>query len=217
MNEDTEYKVYPDLSAYPVTPVQPVTPVYKPQDFRLTQITDVRKFLEDEMEFRRKIRKKYKKAFNVVTGIGHAVNITSVVAGAVGVSSLAGVITAPIGIALGGVSIGCAVLSSGLSCKKKDILHKLAKHENIGMLAVSKLNTINSLVSKAISDSHISEEEFTLIIKEKEKYSIMKNGIRKKQRETVNNSVDVEQLKRTFLEEGKKQAQNEMIEKLKKQ
>jgi hypothetical protein len=44
---------------------------------------------------------------------------------------------------------------------------------------------------------------------------MMKNSIRKKQRETTS-GVDVEQLKRTFLEEGKKLAQTEMIEKLKK-
>jgi hypothetical protein len=70
------------------------------------------------------------------------------------------------------------------------------------------------LVSKAITDSHISTEEFTLIIREKEKYISMKNAIRKKQRES-NQNIDVEQLKKTFLEEGKKLAQTEMIEKLK--
>jgi hypothetical protein len=72
------------------------------------------------------------------------------------------------------------------------------------MLAISKLNTINDLVSKAITDSHISTEEFTLIIREKEKYIYsMKNAIRKKQRES-NQNIYVEQLKKTFLEEGKK-------------
>jgi hypothetical protein len=43
----------------------------------------------------------------------------------------------------------------------------------------------------------------------------MKNAIRKKQRES-NQNIDVEQLEKTFLEEGKKLAQTEMIEKLKK-
>ena len=83
------------------------------------------------------------------------------------------------------------------------MLHKLEKHEKIEMLAVSKLNTINDLVSKAITDSHISIEEFSLIIKEKEKYISMKNSIRKNKRET-NQNIDVESLKKTFLEEGKK-------------
>jgi hypothetical protein len=73
------------------------------------------------------------------------------------------------------------------------------------MLAVSKLNTINDLISKALHDSHVSTEEFTLITKEKEKFITMKNVIRKKQRES-SSGVDVEQLKNTFFEEGKKLA-----------
>jgi hypothetical protein len=76
------------------------------------------------------------------------------------------------------------------------------------MLAVSKLNTINDLISKALNDSHISTDEFTLITKEN--YITMKNYIiRKKQREK-NLNIDVDQLKNTFLE-GKKLAQSEII------
>jgi hypothetical protein len=41
-----------------------------------------------------------------------------------------------------------------LGWQKKSAVTKLAKHEKVGMLAVSKLNTINNLVSKAITDSH---------------------------------------------------------------
>lgn len=185
-------------------------------EFRLQQISEVKKFLEEEIEYRRKIYSKYKKAFNVITRVTYVINVTNIAAGSVGVSALAGLITAPVGLALGGVTIGGAILSSVLSWENKNILHKIEKHEKIEMLAVSKLNTINDLVNKAINDSHISTEEFSLIIKEKEKYITMKNSIRKNKRET-NQNVDVESLKKTFLEEGKKLAQNEMIEKLKKQ
>ena len=187
-----------------------------PQNFRLQQISEIKKFFEEEIEFRRGLYSKYKKAFDVITGFTHFINLASITAGSVGVSALAGLITAPIGLALGGVTIGGAVISTALTWEKKNVLHKLEKHEKIEMLAVSKLNTINDLVSKAITDSHISTEEFSLITKEKEKYISMKNSIRKNKRET-NQNVDVDTLKKTFLEEGKKIAQNEMIEKLKKQ
>jgi len=200
--------IYPQLPQE--TPVSP-----EPQVFRLQQISEIKKYFEDEIEFRRKIFCKYKKAFNVITGVSHSINAICVVSGSVGVSALAGVITAPIGMALGGVSIGGAVISSALAFEKKRILKKLSKHEKIGMLAKSKLNTINDMVSKSLTDSFISPEEFTLIIKEKEKFITMKNNIRKHQRETTSN-IDVETLKKTFLEEGKKLAQSEMIEKLKK-
>ena len=184
--------------------------------FRLQQISEIKKFFENEIEFRRSIYSKYKKAFNVINGIIHSLNIVSVASGSVTITSLAGIITAPVAIGLGGVTIAGALLSTGLSVKKKDILKKIEKHEKISTTAISKLNTINDLVSKALTDSKISPEEFTLILQEKEKYLALKNSIRKKQRESDRN-IDVETLKKNFLEEGKKLAQTEMLEKLKSQ
>lgn len=200
-----------DQQLYPQLPELPT-----PDSFRLQQISEIKRFFESEIEFRRKIFSKYMKAFDATTAIDHFLNITSVVAGSLSVTALAGVITAPIGMALGGITIGGAVVSSILTWEKKNILKKLEKHEYIYTMAISKLNTVNDLVSKALNDSHISTEEFTLIIKEREKYIILKNEARKKHRESTS-GVDVEALKKTFLEEGKKLAQSEMIEKLKKQ
>ena len=37
---------------------------------------------------------------------------------------------------------------------------KIEKHEKIAMLAVSALNTISSLISKALKDDSISDEEY---------------------------------------------------------
>ena len=46
------------------------------------------------------------------------------------------------------------------------------------MLAKSKLNSIESLVSKALMDMEISYEEFIAILKEKDKYEKMKENVR---------------------------------------
>jgi hypothetical protein len=147
--------------------------------------------------------------------MNYVLRVISVGSGAVSITSILGVLTAPVGLALGGVSNAAAVTSMALNGIKKNIPNKLEKHEKIGMLAASKLNTINDMISKALADSHISTEEFTFIINEKEKYIKLKNAVRKKQRQTNSNSVDVDNLKNTFLEEGKKLAQAEMMEKLK--
>jgi hypothetical protein len=58
------------------------------------------------------------------------------------------------------------------------------------------------LISKALNDFHISTEEFTLIMKEKEQFITMKNSIRNKQRES-SSGVDVEQLKNTYFRRRK--------------
>ena len=46
------------------------------------------------------------------------------------------------------------------------------------MLAKSKLNSIESLVSKPLIDMDINHEEFNTILKEKDKYEKMKENVR---------------------------------------
>ena len=46
------------------------------------------------------------------------------------------------------------------------------------MLAKSKLNSIETLVSQALIDMEISHEEFITIFKEKDKYEKMKENVR---------------------------------------
>ena len=46
------------------------------------------------------------------------------------------------------------------------------------MLAKSKLNSIETLISQALTDTEISHEEFIVIFKEKDKYEKMKENVR---------------------------------------
>ena len=46
------------------------------------------------------------------------------------------------------------------------------------MLAKSKLNSTETLVSQALIDMEISHEEFNVIIREKQKYERMKENMR---------------------------------------
>ena len=46
------------------------------------------------------------------------------------------------------------------------------------MWAKNKLNSIESLVSQALTDMEISHKEFTTILKEKDKYEKMKENVR---------------------------------------
>ena len=67
------------------------------------------------------------------------------------------------------------------------------------MLAKSKLNSTEILVSKALIDMEISNEEFTTILKEKDKYEKMKENVgniskkleEKKQENMRSNSVNL--------------------------
>ena len=48
------------------------------------------------------------------------------------------------------------------------------------MLAKSKLNSIETLISQALTDMEISHEEFITILNEKDKYERMKDNLRSK-------------------------------------
>ena len=51
------------------------------------------------------------------------------------------------------------------------------------MLAKSKLNSTETLISQALIDQDISNEEFVTILKEKEKYEKMKENFRSENEE----------------------------------
>ena len=71
---------------------------------------------------------------------------------------------------------------------------KKKKHYEILMLAKSKLNSIETLVSQALIDVGISHEEFITIWKDKQKYEKMKENMRntsEKQENMRFNSVNI--------------------------
>ena len=52
------------------------------------------------------------------------------------------------------------------------------------MLAKSKFNSIETLISQALIDMDISHEEFITILKEKDKYEKMKENLRSENEES---------------------------------
>ena len=73
------------------------------------------------------------------------------------------------------------------------------------MPARSKLNTIESKISKALMDNEICHEDFEAIINEEKKYGELKESIR------MMNSPRSDAKKVSLIEEGKKTGINEVI------
>ena len=72
------------------------------------------------------------------------------------------------------VSVTTGIIKKLLKVTRK----KKKKHNKIVMLSKSKLNSIETLLSQALTDLDISYEEFKTIVNEKEKYEQMKKSIR---------------------------------------
>ena len=60
------------------------------------------------------------------------------------------------------------------------------------MLAVSSLNTISILMSKALTDDTISNEEYTLILLEFETFTQMKEDLRIKSKTSLEKTGNIE-------------------------
>ena len=56
-------------------------------------------------------------------------------------------------------------------------INKKKKHDQLLMLAERKFNIIETLISQALGDLDINHEEFIMILKEKDKYELMKYNL----------------------------------------
>ena len=89
--------------------------------------------------------------------------------------SFTSIVGAPVGIASATLTLFVS-LTAGIVKKLRNITrNKKKKHDKIPMLAKSKLNSIETLVTQALIDMEINHEEFIIILKEKDKYEKMKD------------------------------------------
>ena len=109
---------------------------------------------------------KYVTAFDYIDKVLIALSATS---GGVSIILFTSAVGAPVGIASAIFTLIFS-LTTGIVRKLLSITrNKKKKHDKIIMLAKSKLNSIETLVSQALVDMEISHEEFVTNFKEKNK------------------------------------------------
>ena len=175
-------KIYPTLPAIREQPTAPNVVNGGSDDrghsYRLNVIRDIQKFFEEEIKNREAFSKKYFRIAKVVNIVDNA--LITITIGAEGTSAvlLSTGVGAPFALALGisGVVTGAISLIGNIFSKKATT--KAEKHLKIKTLAMAKLDTIASHVSKAMMDDFISDEEFKLIMEEMNKYKALKEEVR---------------------------------------
>ena len=118
---------------------------------------------------------KYVTAFDYIDKI---LIVLSATTRGVCIVSQATAVDAPVGIANAGFTIVFSLTTGIIKKLLTTTRNKKKKHDKILMLAKSKLNSIETLVSQALIDMEISHEEFITILKEKDKYEKMKENVR---------------------------------------
>ena len=121
--------------------------------------------------------KKHKKVCLTLNYIEHFI-LGSTIIGCVSISAFASVFDIPIGITSSAIGLKICAITAGIKKYKSIIMEKKKKHDKIVLLAKSKLNSIEVLVSKALIDLVISHDEFVLIKNVLKEYSEMKEEIR---------------------------------------
>ena len=148
-------------------------------------------YLKSEINQRKVCSKKLSKYATIFDYIDKVLNVLS---GGVCIISFVSVVGAPVGTAGASFTVILS-LPTGIIKKLLSITrNKKKKHDKVLMLAKSKLNSIETLVSQALIDMKISHEEFITILKEKHKYEKMKENVKnvseKLEEKTENMRID---------------------------
>ena len=206
MTEMKEINLYPKL---PTIREQPTAPNVvnggaddRGHSYRLKIIREIQAFLEEEINKRGSFGKKYFRVSKVVNMVDNGLIVVTVGAAAAGTGLLATGVGLPVALALeiSGIVTGFISLVGNMVSKKATT--KAEKHLKIKTLAVAKLDTIASHVSKALTDDFISDEEFKLIMEEMNKYKVLKEDIRNKTKKKLKTEEEEESL----IERGRQEA-----------
>ena len=139
---------------------------------------------------------KYFRAARIVDNVDTVLIAITLGGGAGGVALLSTVIAAPTFIVIEGVALFTGFLSIIGKYSVKKSTSKAEKHEKVKTIASTKLDTISSHISKALSDNKVTYEEFLLSLEELEKYKVMKEKVRAKTKKQIATETEKTLIKR---------------------
>ena len=132
--------------------------------FWLSQITGIENCFCHEINERKSYIRKLNKYITIFDYIDKILIILSATSGGVSIISFISIVGLPVGIASASFTLIFSVAKEIIKILLKITRNKKKKHDNILMLAKSKLNSIEILMSKALNDMEISHEKFTIIL-----------------------------------------------------
>ena len=146
--------------------------------FILNEISKIENYVREEINQRKSCSKKLIKCLAAFDYIDKVLIVLSSTSGGVSICTFTSVVGAPIGITSPSFTLIFS-LTTGIIKKLLSITrNKKKNHDKILTLAKSKLNSIETLLSQALTDMEISHEEFMAIFKEKDKYEKIKENMR---------------------------------------
>ena len=155
MNELNSIETQSNLDAIPLS---------EQTKFRLNEINKIKDYFNSEIQERKTVSKKLSKYIAAFDYIDKTLIVLSATSGGISIISFISVIGIPAGIASASFTLIFS-LTTGIIKKiiERSMKERKKKHNKIVMLAKSKLNSIETLMSQALIDLDISHEEFKTI------------------------------------------------------
>ena len=160
--------MYPNLSEIPSNG----------QQFRLKKPNEIKDYFVAETKERELMSKRLSKYIASLDYFDKSLIVLSVTTGSISIASFATVIGAPVGMMSASCSLAFSITTGFVKKFLKTTRNKKKKHNKIVMLARSKLNSIESKISEALTNNEISHEDFMTIINEERKYRELKESIK---------------------------------------
>ena len=148
------------------------------QELRLKNIVGTRNYFAEEIEQNGLMSNKQKKVTVTLNYIEHFLILAPVVIGCISVAPFASLFVIPVGITSSAIKVKIYAITAGIKKYKSIINKKKKKHGKIELLAKTKLNSIEVLISKALIDSNMSHDELVLINIVLKKYDGFKKEIK---------------------------------------
>ena len=134
----------------------------------------VENYFYQEINERKSQIRKLNKYITIFEYIDKILIVLSATSGEVSIVSFTTIVGAPVEIASASFTLIFSIAKGIIKILLKITRNKKELYDKILMLAKSKLNSVEKLISKALNDMEISHGEFIIILDEKDKYDNMK-------------------------------------------
>ena len=202
--------VYDNNKVYPSLPSAPEDSTA--QKYRLQKISEIETFFLHEIDEREKLAKKFRRIGNSILIVDTGLIITTVISGSASIATISSGVAIPIGIVLTGTSLLLSIATTVTRKSLNAIRVKQKKHDQIILLAQTKLESIQDIISKAVTDGNISDLEFERILSELDRYRTLKQEVRNKAKKKSESITDEQ--REAILQQGREEGRNAFLKQI---
>ena len=146
--------------------------------FRLYEIKKIENYFINEINQKKLYSKKLSKSVTIFGYMDKIVIVLSPTSSGVSIISFISIIGVLAEIASATFTLIFSITAGIIKRLLGTAIKKKKNHDQILMLAKSKYNSIEALITQALNDINISHKEFITILKEKDRYEKMKENIK---------------------------------------